>query len=130
MIASPCSTPVSTRTFSVSAGGARLYLVSQLFPGAGVGESLTVQNFLATGEPDEPRRAAIAQTMQFLEHVVRDEDYATGLRIQRALESGTLSDVLFGRNEGGGQRFHRFVEALLGAADADLSALFAATDYR
>jgi phenylpropionate dioxygenase-like ring-hydroxylating dioxygenase large terminal subunit len=107
-----------------SAGG-RLYLVSQLFPGAGAGESLTVQSFLATGEPDESQRAAIAETMRFLERVVRDEDYATGLRIQRALESGTPSEVLFGRNEWGGQRFHRFVEALLGAADADLPALFA-----
>ena len=64
--------------------------------------------------------------MRFLEHVVRDEDYATGLRIQRALESGALTDVLFGRNEWGGQRFHRFVEALLAAEDAELPAFFAA----
>jgi phenylpropionate dioxygenase-like ring-hydroxylating dioxygenase large terminal subunit len=102
----------------------RLYLVSQLFPGASAGESLTIQSFLATGEPDESQRAAIAETMRFLEHVVRDEDYATGLRIQRALESGALSDVLFGRNEWGCQRFHRFVDAALAAADADLPALF------
>jgi hypothetical protein len=57
--------------------------------------------------------------------VVRDEDYFTGLRIQRALQTGALSDVLFGRNEGGGQRFHRFVDALLAADDAELPALFA-----
>jgi phenylpropionate dioxygenase-like ring-hydroxylating dioxygenase large terminal subunit len=108
-----------------SAGG-RLYLVSQLFPGAGAGESLTIQSFLATGEPDEAQRAAIDETMRFLEHVVRDEDYATGFSIQRALESGALSDVLFGRNESGGQRFHRYVDAVLAAADADLPAVFAA----
>jgi hypothetical protein len=33
--------------------------------------------------------------------------------------------VLFGRNEGGGQRFHRFVDALLATDDAELPALFA-----
>jgi nitrite reductase/ring-hydroxylating ferredoxin subunit len=106
--------------------GVKLYMVSQLFPGAGVGESLTVQSFLATREPDESQRATIDSMMQFLLRVVRDEDYFTGLRIQRALEGGALEDVLFGRNEWGGQRFHRFVDALLGTEDADLPALFAA----
>jgi phenylpropionate dioxygenase-like ring-hydroxylating dioxygenase large terminal subunit len=106
--------------------GGKLYMVSQLFPGASVGESLTVQSFLAVSEPDESQRAAIAATMKFLEHVVRDEDYATGLRIQRALEASGERDVLFGRNEGGGQRFHRFVDAVLRAEDAGLTALFAA----
>jgi phenylpropionate dioxygenase-like ring-hydroxylating dioxygenase large terminal subunit len=105
--------------------GGKLYLVSQLFPGASADESLTIQSFLATTEPDEAQRAAIAQTMRFLEHVVRDEDYATGLGIQRALKTGAKRDVLFGRNESGGQRFHRFVDAVLGAEDGDLPALFA-----
>jgi nitrite reductase/ring-hydroxylating ferredoxin subunit len=104
--------------------GGKLYMVSQLFPGPGVGESLTVQSFLATREPDAAQRAAIEETMRFLEHVVRDEDYFTGLRIQRALGSGALEHVLFGRNEGGGQRFHRFVDALLQAEAAELPSLF------
>jgi nitrite reductase/ring-hydroxylating ferredoxin subunit len=106
--------------------GGKLYLVSQLFPGKSVGESLTVQSFLATREPDEAARAAIGETMKFLEHVVRDEDYATGLGIQRALETGQTRDVLFGCNEWGGQRFHRFVDALLRAEDAELRSLLAA----
>jgi phenylpropionate dioxygenase-like ring-hydroxylating dioxygenase large terminal subunit len=106
--------------------GGKLYMVSQLFPGASVGTSQTIQTFLATREPDEAQRGAIAATMKFLEHVVRDEDYATGLRVQRALEAGLLRDVLFGRNEQGGQRFHRYVDAVLGAEDAELPALFAA----
>jgi nitrite reductase/ring-hydroxylating ferredoxin subunit len=105
--------------------GGRLYLVSQLFPGEAVGESQTIQSFLAVGEPDEARRAAIEETMRLLLHVVRDEDYFTGLRIQRALEAGALRDVLFGRNEGGGQRFHRCVDAVLECEDAELPALFA-----
>jgi phenylpropionate dioxygenase-like ring-hydroxylating dioxygenase large terminal subunit len=106
--------------------GGKLYMVSQLFPGASVGESQTIQTFLATSEPDEAQRRAIEAVMKFLEHVVRDEDYFTGLRIQRALEAGALRDVLFGRNEWGGQRFHRFVDRVLAADDAELPALFAA----
>ena len=45
--------------------------------------------------------------MGFLEHVVRDEDYYTGNRIQKAVKTGAKSEFLFGRNEWGGQRFHR-----------------------
>ncbi len=112
-----------------SAGG-KLYLVSQLFPGSSVGASLTIQSFLATSVPDEAQQSAIAATMKFLEHVVRDEDYFTGLRIQRALETGAKRDVLFGRNESGGQRFHRFVDAVLRSDDADLPALFASDVQR
>jgi len=106
----------------------KVYMVSQLFPGARPGESVTIQSFLATREPGESERAAIAETMRFLEHVVRDEDYATGLGIQRALETGATRDVLFGRNEWGGQRFHRFVDAVLACEDAQLPALFAARE--
>ena len=47
-------------------------------------------------------------------------------QVKHAVETGALRDVLFGRNEAGGQRFHRFVEALLRCEDADLPALFAA----
>jgi carnitine monooxygenase subunit len=60
---------------------------------------------------------------------VRDEDYATGLRIQRALATGLKEQVLFGRNEAGGQRFHAWVDHLLAArSDGELTALFAAAE--
>jgi len=55
--------------------------------------------------------------------VVRDEDYYTGNRQQRALATGAREHVLFGRNEGGGQRFHAWVEQLLETDDADLPKL-------
>jgi hypothetical protein len=106
--------------------GGKIYMISQLFPGPSAGESVTIQSFLATQAPDEAQRAAIDETMRFLLHVVRDEDYATGLGIQRALEACAIGDVLFGRNEGGGQRFHHFVDAVLDRDDADLPALFGA----
>jgi len=110
--------------------GGKLYMVSQLFPGARADESVTVQSFLATEAPGEEQQAAIAAQMRFLEHVVRDEDYFTGLRIQRALETGARRDVLFGCNEWGGQRFHRFVDAVLETEDAALPALFGAGSGR
>ena len=104
--------------------GGKIYMVSQLFPGATADDSLTVQNFLVPDEPDEERQKQIETMMGFLEHVVRDEDYYTGNRIQRALKTGAKSELLFGRNEGGGQRFHRWLEALVHTDDADLPALF------
>jgi carnitine monooxygenase subunit len=104
--------------------GGRVFMVSQLFPGDDPGSSVTVQTFLHT-QPDEPGQAEqVAGTMAFLHHVVQDEDYYTGLRLQQALKTRAKEHVLFGRNEGGGQRFHRWVDALLAADDADLSVLF------
>ncbi len=100
--------------------GQKLFMVSQLFPGATPDESLTVQNFLATLEPDEEQQKAIDGMMGFLMHVVRDEDYYTGKRIQTNVKTAARDEFLFGRNEGGGQRFHRWVEALVHTDDAAL----------
>jgi phenylpropionate dioxygenase-like ring-hydroxylating dioxygenase large terminal subunit len=108
---------------SFDAGG-RAVLVSQLFPGERVGESLTVQSFLLEKEPTEASRAAAEKTFELLGYVVREEDYATGLRQQRALASDPTRDVLFGCNEGGGQRFHRWVEHILALDDAALARAF------
>lgn len=61
---------------------------------------------------------------EFLKYVVEDEDYATGLKQQQALETGLREHVLFGRNEEGGHNFHRWVDTLLETADEDLPRLF------
>ena len=108
-------------------GGGPSVMVSQLFPGNSPQESVTVQSYLMKNPPVDAA-AAEAATKQFdlLEYVVREEDYATGLRQQGALMGGTKQFVMFGRNEGGGQRFHGWLEKLLATADADLPALFAA----
>lgn len=98
--------------------GGRMYMVSQLLPGDSVGETRTVQHFLAPFEPDDDQAAEIEKRMAFLLDVVRDEDYFTGSGIQRALATGAKDHVLFGRNEAGGQRFHRWVDALV-AAETD-----------
>jgi phenylpropionate dioxygenase-like ring-hydroxylating dioxygenase large terminal subunit len=104
--------------------GGRIYMVSQLLPGATPDTSVTVQHFLVEGELDDSRRAQVQQQMDFLLHVVRDEDYATCEGIQRGLRTGTKQHVLFGRNEEPCQRFHAWVDALVAADDAELVRLY------
>jgi len=104
--------------------GGKLFMVSQLLPGDSPGRSTTLQNFLAVDPPTPESLAAVEEQMRFLMGVVRDEDYETGLRIQRSLGTGLTGDVLFGRNEWGGQRFHQWVDRILETDDGDLDALF------
>ncbi len=107
-------------------GNARAVMISQLFPGDTVGESVTHQYYLMEREPTDPETIAGAhQQFDFLEVVVRDEDYSTGKRQHDALMSGLTDHVLFGRNEGGGQAFHRWAERLVAASDEELKAIFA-----
>jgi phenylpropionate dioxygenase-like ring-hydroxylating dioxygenase large terminal subunit len=104
---------------SFDAGG-RGVMISQLFPGETALESTTVQNYLMEKPPSDEQREAADKMFGMLEYVVREEDYATGLRQQRALQSGARSHVLFGRNEGGGQRFHGYTDRLIAMSDDEL----------
>ena len=99
-------------------------MVSQLFPGSEPGESITHQHFLHTRPPEDGQAEAVASRMEFLAHVVGNEDYYTGRRIQRALQTGAKDWVHFGKNEGGTQRFHRWVQAVLDTPDDQLNELF------
>jgi len=111
---------------SFDGGGGRGVMISQLFPGDTPQESRTVQNYVMQQLPanDEVRQAAHEQ-FKMLKYVVEEEDYATGLAQQRALMHRPGAEVMFGRNEGGGQHFHGFLDRLLKTEDADLPALFA-----
>lgn len=103
-------------------------MFSQLFPGPTWDRSVTVQSwFVPTKEVEHTRRSNLvpedtengsAEQQAFMRHVVEDEDYYTGLRLQRALASGAKTEVLFGRNEGGGHLFHSWVERCLREDDA------------
>ena len=95
------------------AGGNGGGLISQLFPGPTPGESVTIQNYYVAAEPSDERRQEALGVADFLERVVRDEDYYTGLRLQRALATRSKEFVIFGRNEGGGQRFHTLLDEYL-----------------
>ena len=105
-------------------GGGRGVMISQLLPGEVVGESWTRQIYLMENLPDEQTAADAHAQFDFLEVVVRDEDYATGLRQQRALDAGILDHVLFGRNEGGAQAFHGWVDRIIAADDKQLNGMF------
>ncbi len=105
-------------------GGGRSVMISQLFPGENPGESYTVQNYVMENAPTQEQAEQAEQQFEFLEMVVRDEDYATGLKQQRALETGYKDHVLFGRNEEGGQRFHGWVDKLIDTPDDKLNELF------
>ena len=106
-------------------GGGRSVMLSQLFPGDSPETSYTNQIFLMQEKPatDELEQEAQEQ-FKFLEYVVQEEDYATGIALQKNLPLGGKSHVLFGKNERGGQRFHQWVDTLINTDDAELPALF------
>jgi hypothetical protein len=95
-------------------------MVSQLFPGPTADRSRTVQTIITRHpvEGDEDRQKAETYT-DFLYDVVRDEDYKTGLDIQKGLTSGANTHFTFGRNELTLQRFHGWVDRLLAGSGAD-----------
>lgn len=96
---------------SISAGRSG-GLVSQLFP-LTADRCITVQNHVSTQNPDEMTEAEKQATQKRIElyaKVVRDEDYSTSFSIQDGITAGGIQELLFGRNEGGAQNFHRSVE--------------------
>lgn len=110
---------------SFDGGGIRGAMISQLFPGTKIDESFTTQFYVMENEPiDETKIKGAHEQFDFLKTVVRDEDYYTGRRQHHALQTGMIDQVLFGRNEGGGQAFHSWVERLTQADDAELGTIF------
>lgn len=105
-------------------GGGRSVMISQLFPGDTPGTSYTIQNYLMENEPDDAGKKAARDQFNFLRYVVQEEDYATGLKQQKALETRAREHVIFGRNEEGGHNFHRWVDTILETSDEDLPKLF------
>jgi phenylpropionate dioxygenase-like ring-hydroxylating dioxygenase large terminal subunit len=109
------------------AGGAHrdgFYMVSQMYPGANPGESVTTQNFLSFAEPGEINTDERDGFMAMMRSVVSGEDYRTGFNVQNALATGAKEFSYFGRNEGGGQLFHRWLDAIVEADDGELAGLF------
>ena len=104
--------------------GHKIYQVARVFPGATADESVTYLDFISTAPKTDEFIAAANKQIAFLENVVRDEDYATGLKIQRTVNTGAKKVLHFGRNEGGAQYVHGWLDALLVTADEDLNELF------
>lgn len=99
-------------------------LLSQLFPGDTPGESKTVQMYLMANKPSAEVAEEARKQFELLQYVVEVEDYATGLRQQRSLQTGLRDHVLFGRNEEGGQNFHSWLKRILETPTPQLNQLF------
>ncbi len=95
---------------SIAGNGGQGAMVSQLLPGPTSDRSRTVQTHLIAKTATEHERAETMKRVDFLEWVVREEDYKTGLGIQSALASGANTEFVFGRNEPGNQMFHQWVD--------------------
>ena len=104
--------------------GGRGVLISQILPGDTVDESITVQTYLTREVPTGTDRDEVAQLFDFLGRVVSTEDLPTSHAQQKALSTGILNSIRFGRNEGGLQQFHRWTNTLLDTPDGELDGLF------
>lgn len=91
-------------------------MISQLWPGPTPDRSRTIQYHFVSHEPTEEERGMSMMSAAFLENVVRNEDYWMGLRVQKSLSTGVQEHVLFGKNEGGGRHYHRWVDRLIDEA--------------
>ena len=105
-------------------GEHKIYQVARIFPGATPDESVTYLDFISTAPLTDEYIETANKQIAFLEMVVRDEDYATGLKIQRTVKTGAKKEFVFGRNEGGAQYVHGWLDALLETPDHELSDLF------
>lgn len=102
--------------------GGRGVIISQVLPGAHVGESTTIQFFLHEKAPEGEAIAEAHAMCSFLGKVVGEEDLPMSRDQQQVLATGLLPRVQYGRNEGGLQHFHQWIAHFLDApADAPLA---------
>lgn len=111
----------SINTFYIA--GIRCVLVSIVVPGAEVGTSTTTQTFLAETAPHDAARSAMHDMTAFLAHVVGDEDLPTSAFQQQVMGTGLVGAARFGRNEGGLQHFHTWLDRVIAADDTALMEL-------
>ena len=105
-------------------GGGRSIMLSQLMPGETPEDSYTTQYYLMENQPTKEQEIEAEKQFDLLEYVVREEDYSTGIKLQKGLKTGMIKNVMFGKNEGGGQCFHGWVDKILNTSDKDLPSLF------
>jgi len=108
--------------FSVSGIVGGHCLVSQIFPGATLDETVTRQYILcASGEQDEAWLDGAREFSQLSLEAVRDEDYAIVHTVQSGLRSGANEDFLLGRNEPAVQHYHDMVARIADATADELT---------
>ncbi|GAB4146094.1 MAG: hypothetical protein Tsb0016_16370 [Sphingomonadales bacterium] len=88
--------------------------VAQILPGPSADRNTTRLYYLRRDPPkDDAEKTELQQMADFFYNVVDTEDYAVGLQVQKSLNAGDLSQVLFGKNERGNQYFHRYIDYYL-----------------
>ncbi|WP_221794446.1 aromatic ring-hydroxylating oxygenase subunit alpha [Aquisediminimonas sediminicola] len=95
--------------------GGRGVIISQIFPGRTAEESITVQMFLHEKKPEGELLHDARAMSDFLGHVVSEEDLPMSRDQQQVFASGLLPKVQLGRNEGGVQHFHHWLDLFVNA---------------
>ena len=87
-------------------------LINQVFPGARVDHSVTVQtHYSRVPVTTDEQRATLEWRASMVRDVVRDDDYWMTASITEGLHSGANRHLTFGRNEPGLHHFHRSLAA-------------------
>lgn len=108
--------------------GGTLWQIARIFPGETAESSVSHLDYVSLTPPSPEFTEAVDRQIEFLVHVVRDEDYSTGLDIQRTVRTGAKTEFVFGRNEGGAQHVHGWIDRVLDTPDAELTELFRSAD--
>lgn len=97
---------------SIAGGYHDQMLISQVLPGETMDASLTLMTILSRKpvENDDKQRERMRKYADYIQAVIRDEDYLAAERIQATLASGGNKTFLIGRNEYPLQTFHRFLK--------------------
>jgi phenylpropionate dioxygenase-like ring-hydroxylating dioxygenase large terminal subunit len=99
---------------SISGQPGRPLMLSRLLPGPTPDRSTTVQyHYFRQPVDGEEEVEAAEQRIRLYAQVTSDEDFATGFKINRALDAIADDCFRFGRNEGGNQNLHRWIDALV-----------------
>ena len=100
---------------SISGQPMRPLMVSRLLPGPTPDRSRTQQRHYYRQPVEGEEATALAETRRKLyAQVTGDEDFATGFKINRGLAAIPDGHFRFGRNEGGNQNLHRWIDRLVG----------------
>lgn len=94
---------------SIAGGYQDQMLISQILPGDSIDTSITLMTILSRKpvDNDDKQRERMRKYADYIQAVIRDEDYLAADRIQATMSSGANRTFIIGRNEYPLQHFHR-----------------------
>ncbi len=109
------------------AGECRVVVISQVLPGRCYNQSTTIQTYLVEEPLADKPHPRVAEIVELIQQVVREEDLPMSHAQQRNLDSGALRSVWLGANEAGVQHHYHWRKKVMAATDdAALDTLFSA----